>query len=203
MPEQKSGILDFIGSPFGIGSIASGVSSLVGLLNKPKRPMVGMLDPRQFEKDIVLDEGDLAGERNRMLTGARSENLGNIAAIKQAGAASGLNAGQVLSSLAGSSYGIGKASTEADQGLFAAQRQSKMDYMGELQKYQGAVANASNQFDENKAAWTGSMTQAPLGVLSKALMLWRYDMQNKKQIGPSGNPGGDTTGKNVDWGGEL
>jgi hypothetical protein len=186
--------LDFIGSAPGIGSIASGVSSLVGLLNKPKRPAIGMLDPRQFQSDIVLDSGDLAGMRNTGLLNARNENLGTVAAIKQTGAASGLDAGTIMSSLAGASYGIGKASTETDQTLAGIQRQSKLDYIGQLQAYQKAKADAENAYDENKAAWTGSMTQAPLGVLSKALMLWRYDMGNKKTA-PAAQPNADYAGE--------
>jgi hypothetical protein len=189
-----TGVGAFLGGPMGAAVGGSVVSSLLGLLNKPKRPMIGMLDPRQFRSDIELSSGDLAGMRNTGLTNARNENLGTVAAIKQAGAASGLDAGTIMSSLAGASYGIGKASTETDQALFGMQRQSKLDYMGQLQAYQAAKANASNAYDENKAAWTGSMTQAPLGVLTKALMLWRYDMQNNKQVGLAGNAGGRYVG---------
>lgn len=190
-----SGIGAFLGGPAGMAIGGSVASSLLGLLNKPKKPMIGMLNPRQFQSDIELGTGDLAMMRNTGLTNARNENLGTVAAIKQAGAASGLDAGTILSSLAGSSYGIGKASTETDQALAGIQRQSKLDYIGQLQTYQKAKADANNQFDENKAAWTGSMTQAPLGVLSKALMLWRYDMNNRKTP--------QASSANADYAGEM
>ena len=183
--------LDFLGSAYGIAGAGSMASSVLGLLNKPKKPMIGMLDPRQFKDDIVMDSGDLAATRNQMLVGARGSNLANVAAIKQAGASSGMAAGDILSSLAGSSYQIGKAATEAEGSVQEMGRQSRMDYMGQLQAYQAAKASAYNQGMEQKAAWTGAMTQAPLGMMSKALMLWRYDQGNRKNLN-GGETGGGT-----------
>lgn len=183
--------LDFLGSAYGIAGVGGIASSVLGLLNKPKKPMIGMLDPRQFKDEIVMDSGDLASVRNRMLVGARDSNLANVAAIKQAGAASGMAAGDILSAIGGSSYQIGKSVTEAEGSVQEMGRQSKLDYVNQLQAYQAAKAAAYNQGMEQKAAWTGAMTQAPLGLMSKALMMWRYDQGNRKNLNGKGeNAGG-------------
>lgn len=190
MEQQTKSLLGSIGGALGtvpgMALAGTGVSMLASLLNPPRKPKVGMINPEQFRDDIVLDGGDLARIRSAGLDSAATGNIANVSAIKQMGAGSRLSKGAILSALAGSSYGIGKAATEGEAGLAGMKRQSMLDFMGEKQKYAAATAAAYNDYNDTRAGWVNSMTQAPIGLMSKALMLWRYGKDNAAGGGAGG-----------------
>lgn len=138
--------------------------------------------PMPDEKKMTLSESEIRGAQGQLLSDLGMLQMGQIADIKQAGAANRLPQGAVMSAIAGVGSQGAKAYGKALPGLKMAQKQSYADY------YRALLQRAGMQYGEfaNQRDFYRGMG----GGLAKIATLWqmgafnRPDMQNLYQNNP-------------------
>lgn len=128
------------------------------------------LNPEDYKKDIVMDEGDLGGIRQGILSNIQKSVVQpGVRGIKQAGAARRMPLGSIKSATEGIVSTGAKGVAEAEPGLQNMKRQSMMDFLNMKSRYE----YDKNMFDFAGTQQSASMNQGAMGGLSKLLMLWQ------------------------------
>lgn len=139
------------------------------------------LDPEKYKEDIVLDEGDIGGMRQGILSNIQQTVVEpGIRSVKQAGAAKGLPLGSIASATRGiTSTGAKKAAT-AEPGLQKLKHQSMLDFLNMKSRYE----YDKNLFDFAGTQQKSSMLQGSMGGLSRLLMLWQAGALDRPDVAP-------------------
>lgn len=138
-------------------------------------------------EDLILSDADIREQFNQIMGDLSMTQQGQIAGIKQVGAANRLPAGATQGRIAQTAQQTARGAAGAKVGLKEAQRRSKIDYY-----------NLLNQYEQQQAGQQGAQQQfyqSGLGALGQILTLWQGGMFNKpgqQQGGQPGQPGRNT-----------
>lgn len=117
------------------------------------------------EKDFVISDSQVSNTFNQILGDLSSVQQGQIAAIRQAGAANRLPAGATQARIAQTAETTARGAARALPALKENQRRSRVDFFN--------ARNRVEQLNAQQQAAQQQFTQSGLGALGQILTLWQ------------------------------